>query len=149
MHDEVDAEVFHPPRARHAIGGREIVAHHFHAEIPAGVDDAANRGFMRAAHHDDEVCARLGHHLRFEVPAVHGFQVGDDRMLRKLPAQRLHGVQSMGQQQRRARLEPVHAGVHRHGGGLERFIERRHVERNLDDGERQRVEIHDHTSTTS
>src|SRR4029453_1163418 len=42
-----------------------------------------------------------------------------------------------GQQQRRTRFEPVHAGLDGNGGGVERFVERYQVERELNDGERQ------------
>ena len=83
MHDEIDAEVFHPARARDAIVGGKIVAHHLHAEIAPGIDDAPDRRLVRAAHDDDEIGAGLRHHLRFEVPAVHRLQIGDDGVIGK------------------------------------------------------------------
>ena len=38
-----------------AIVGREVVAHDLDAEVAAGVDDAADRRLVRAAHDDDVV----------------------------------------------------------------------------------------------
>ena len=88
---------------------------------------------MRAPHHHDEVRARLGHHLGFEISAIHRFEVGDDRMIRETRAQSFDGVQPFGEEQRRAGFQPVDAGLDGDGGGLDRFVERGEIERELDD----------------
>ena len=120
----------------------EIVAHHLDAEVAAGVDDAADRRLVGAPHHDDEAGARLRHHLRFEVAAVHRLQVRDDRMIGKPRAELLDRAEAFGEEQGRAGLEPVDAGVDRDRGRLERLVERRQVERDLNDRERELGEIH-------
>ena len=121
----VHAERLHPARVGDAVVGGEVVAHHLDAEVASGIDDAADRRLVRAAHHDDERRAGLGHHLGLEVPAVHRLQVGDDRMVREARAQRLDRAQPLRQDQRRAGLEPVDAGIDGDRGGLERLVERR------------------------
>ena len=128
MDDEVDTESFHPARTRHAIVGGKVVAHHLHAEVASGVDDAADGGFVRTAHHHDEIGARLRHHLGLEIPAIHRFQIGDDRMIGKPAAKLLDGAQALGQEQRRAGLQPVHAGLDRDRRRLECLVERREIE---------------------
>ena len=92
-----------------------------HAEVAAGVDHAANRRLVGAPHHDDEAGAGLRHHLGFEIAAVHRLQVGDDGMVREAFAQRRDRVQPLGQDQRRAGLEPVDAGVDGDLRGVERL----------------------------
>ena len=134
VNHHVDAERRQPLRVGDAVVGAEVVAHHLAVEVAARVDDAADRRLVRASHDDHEARAGLGHHLRFEIAAVHRLQVGDDRMIRKLLVERLDGVEAFGEQQRRARFQPVDAGVDRDLRGLERFVEIGEVERDLDDG---------------
>jgi hypothetical protein len=65
--------------------------------------------------------------------SVHRLQVRDDGMTRKPFAELLHRVKSVGEQQRRAGLEPVHARFDGDRSGLDRFVNRRQVQRQLDD----------------
>ena len=83
---------------------------------------------MRPAHDDDEIGAGLGHHLCLEISAVHGLQIGDDRVIRKPRAEGLDGAEAFGENQRRPRLEPVDAGLDAHRGRIECLLERRQVE---------------------
>ena len=59
-------------------------------------------------------------------------------MIGKPRAQPLDGAQALGEEQRRAGLEPVHAGLDRDRRRLERLVERREIERNLNDREVRR-----------
>ena len=59
-----------------------------------------------------------------------------------LCAEPLDRAQPLGEQKRRAGLEPVHAGVDADRRRLERFVERREIERELDDRVFQVIEIH-------
>ena len=133
VNHDVDAEIRQPLRVGDAVLGAEVVAHHLAVEIAARVDDAPDRRFVRASHDDHEARAGLGHHLRFEIAAIHRLQIGDDRMIRKPLVKRLDGVEAFGEEQRRARFQPVDAGVDRDLRGLERVVEIREVERDLDD----------------
>ena len=90
---------------------REVVAHDLDAERPSRLDRLADRRLVRAPHHDDEARARLRHHLGLEVPRIHRLQIGDDGVIGKPRAQRLHRAQAVREEERRARLEPVHAGI--------------------------------------
>ena len=63
-------------------------------------------------------------------------------MIGKAAAQLLDGAQALGQEQRGAGLQPVHAGLDRDRGRLECLVERREIERNLNDGEREAVQVH-------
>ena len=78
--------------------------------------------------------AGLGHHLGFEVTAVHGFEIGDNRRVRKSFAQRADAVEAFGEDQRGARFEPVDPGAEGECGGVEGFIDGGEVEGNLNDG---------------
>ena len=75
----------------------EIVSHHLDAELSPGVDNPADRRLVGPAHHDDEIRARLGHHLGFEVTAVHRLQVGDDRMVGEPRAKAFDRPQPFGE----------------------------------------------------
>ncbi|HZW52412.1 MAG TPA: hypothetical protein VFF00_00195, partial [Candidatus Elarobacter sp.] len=112
MDDEIDAELFHPSRGGDAIVGGEVVPHHSDPVVTSRIDDAADRRLVRAPHHDDEIRARLRHHLRFQVSAVHRLQVRNDGVIRESRAQPLDGAQPLGEEKRRARLEPVDARFH-------------------------------------
>ena len=136
------AEVLHPARARHPIVGREVVAHHLDPEVASGLDDAADRRLVRTPHHHDLVGAGLGHHLGLEVAAVHGLQVGDDRVIRKPRPQRLDRAQAVSQEERRAGFEPVHAGRDADVRGREGLLQRCQIQRELDDRESQVVQVH-------
>ena len=138
--DEVDAESFHPARAGDAVGRGQVVAHHLHAVFLSRLDRLADRRLVRAPHDHDEVGARLRHHLGLQVAAVHDLEVGDDRMIGKAGAQPLDAADAMREDERRARLEPVDAGVDGDLGRLQRLVERRQVERDLDDRKPQCVE---------
>ena len=81
-----------------------------------------NAGVMRLPHDDHHVAAGFEHHLGFQPGAVHGFEVDHDGRVGKLPPEGAHGVQTLGQQQRRADLEPVDAGFDRGAGEVERFV---------------------------
>ena len=101
--------------------------------MKAGCPPRTSGGFVRASHDDDQVGARLGHHFRLQVATVHRLEVGDDGVVREPAVELLDGAQALGQQQRRAGLEPVHAGCDGRLGHLERLGEVGQVERDLDD----------------
>ena len=97
---------------------------------------------MGPSHHHDEVRARLGHHLGFEVTAVHRLQVGDDRMSREPRAKALDRPQPFGEDQRRTGLEPVDAGIDADRGSLQCLLQRGQVEGELNDRVGQAVDRH-------
>ena len=140
--DDVDAKPLHPSRALDAIVGAEIVPHHPDVEIAAGLDDAPDGRFVRAAHDDHEVGARLGHHLGLEISAVHRLQIGHDRMSREARAKLLDGMKPFGEEQRCAGFQPVDARFDADGCRVDRFVHRREIERQLDDGMGQRLQVH-------
>jgi AraC-like DNA-binding protein len=87
-----------------------------------------------AGHHDDVGGAGFGHHLGLEVAAVHGLKIGDDGRVRKGGAEGADAVESLGEDERGAGLEPVDAGPQGEGGGLEGFVDVGEVEGDLNDG---------------
>src|SRR6476646_3411360 len=111
MDDDVDAKTFEPPGALDPVLRAQVVPHYTDLEIAARVDHPPDRGLVCAPHDDDEVGPGLGHHLRLEIPAVHGFQVSHDWVAGKTRAKLLDRVETFGQEQRRARFEPVDAGL--------------------------------------
>src|SRR5215510_13060865 len=131
MHDVIDAQVFHPFRGGGLIFANHIVTHHLDPEIAPGFDDAFDRLRVRASHHHHVRRAGFGHHLGFEVTPVHRLQVGDDRTVWKFPPQRAHAVKPFGQNQRRARFEPVNSGLDRDARGFNRFFDVGQVEGDL------------------
>ena len=78
--------------------------------------------------------ARLGHHLRLKISAIHGLQVCNDRDVRKPLSQFLYTMQSLGQNQRRPRLEPIHTCSQCHLCSFQSLINGRQVERYLYNG---------------
>ena len=78
---------------------------------------------MGAGHHDDVGGAGFGHHLGLEITAVHRLEIGDDGRVRKRGAEGADAVESLGEDERGAGLEPVDPGPHREGGGLEGFVD--------------------------
>ena len=132
--DHVDAERRQPAGVGDAIVGQHVVAHHLDAEVAAGVDDAADRRLVGAAHDDHEAGAGLGHHLGLEVAAVHDLQVGDDRVGREALVQRLDG-----RARRRARISGVPASSQSTPASTaicavsQRLVEVGEIERDLDD----------------
>jgi len=134
MDHEIAAEVLDELRAGDHVGATEVVAHDLHAVVAAGLDDALE-GFLVGAGHDDDVGrAGLGHHLGLEVAAVHRLQVSDDWDLREALAQGAHAVQPLGEDERRAGLEPVHARPAGHGRGVEGLLDVGEVQGDLYDG---------------
>src|SRR5262249_5171238 len=108
-----------------------VVAHHLDAEIAPGLDYAFDRLRVSARHYYDVRRAGSGHHLGFEIAAVHSLQVCDYRVVGEFPAQRPHAVKPFGPDQRRARFEPVDTGLDRNARGLNRFFYVSQVERDL------------------
>ena len=126
--DEIAAQIFQPPGASHHIFASQVVAHHLHAEIAARLHDAADRLLVSPGHDHDVRRAGLGHHLGFQVAAIHRFQVGDDRRLRKSLAQCPHAVHALGDNQRRSGLQPVNARTQRHLGRGNCFVDRDNIQ---------------------
>lgn len=87
---------------------------------------------MRLAHHHHVRGPGLRHHFGFEVPAVHGLEIGHDRV-REFAAQPAHRLQTFGQNQGRACFQPIHARAHRALRHVERFSEVGEVKRDLYD----------------
>ena len=87
---------------------------------------------MGALHHDDVRRAGLGHHLGFEIAAVHRLEVGDDGDAGESSAEAADAVEAFGEDERRAGFEPVDAGAEGHLGGVEGFLKVGEVERDLD-----------------
>ncbi len=142
VHDDVHAQALQPAGVLDAIGRGHVVPHHLDAEVPPGIDHAPDRRLVGAAHDDDEVGPGLRHHLRFEIAAVHRFEIRDDGVIGKALSQAFDCVQPLGEQERRARLQPVHARRDADRGSLERFVERCQIQRELDDGKLQGLEVH-------
>ena len=88
----------------------------------AGLDHAADRFLVGPGHDHDVRRAGLGHHLGFEIAAVHRLQIGDDRRVGKSLAQGPHAVHALGDDQRRAGFQPIDAGPHGQLGGLQGFV---------------------------
>ena len=105
--DEIAAQVFAELGAGDHVGAAEVVAHDLRAMVAAGLDDDLE-GLLMGAGHDDHVRgAGLGHHLRFEIAAVHRLQVGHDRRVREGLAQGADAVEPFGQDERRTGFEPI------------------------------------------
>ena len=132
--DVVAAEVLEPLSPGDHVLADHVVAHHFAAEIGSGLDDALDRLGVGTGHDDDVGRAGLGHHLGFEVTAVHRLEIGDDGGVWKSGAESADAVESLGEDERGAGLEPVDSGAHREGGGFEGFVDIGEIEGNLDDG---------------
>ncbi len=86
--------------------------------------------------------ARARHHLGFQVAAVHRLQVGDDRMVGEARPQCLDRTQPVREEQRRAGFQPVHSGCDADGRRVEGLVQRREVERELDNRVGEIVQVH-------
>ena len=133
MDDVVAAEILEPLGPGDHVGADHVVAHHLAAEISACLHHALDRLLMGPGHHDHVGGAGLGHHLGLQIAAVHRLEIGHDRHVGKRGSQRPHTVQAFGENQRRARLQPVDAGTQCQGRCLEGFVDIRQVKRNLHD----------------
>lgn len=134
MDDEVAAEVFEFAGGGHHVRAGHVVAHDFDTEIVTRLDDALDGFRVGAGHHDDVGGTGFGHHFRFEVATVHGFEVGDDGDARKSAAERADSVESFREEKGGACLQPVDASAQGHGSGCEGFVDIGEVERDLNDG---------------
>ena len=70
-------------------------------------------------------------------------------MVRKPRAQPLDRAQPFREEQRRAGFQPVHPGGDPDGGGLDRFVERDQVERQLNDRVGEVIQIHSNDMVTA
>ncbi len=123
MNDIVAAEILQLPGTGHHVGAAEIVTHHLAAEVSPGLHDTLDRFGMGAGHHHHVGGSRPGHHLCLEVAAVHCLEVGHDRHLGEGGPQLPDTMQALGQNQRRAGLQPVNAGSTGDRCGLEGLID--------------------------
>ena len=133
VNDEVAAQILKPSRAGDHVVASQVVAHHFDAEVAAGLHNAADRFLVGPGHHHDMRGASLGHQLGFQVAAVHGFQVGHDGRLRKPLSQGANAVHAFGDNQRRTGLQPVDASAQCHLGSGNGFLNRDNIQRDLND----------------
>ena len=133
MDHVVAAEILQPLGPGDHVGADHVVAHHLAAQISAGLHHALDRLLMGPGHHDHVGGAGLGHHFGLQIAAVHRLEISHDRHVGKRGSQRPHAVQALGEDQRRARLQPVDAGTQCQGRRLEGFVDVGEIERNLDD----------------
>lgn len=134
MDDEVAAEVFQFAGSRHHVRAGHVVAHDLDTEIVTGLDDALDGFRVGAGHHDDVGGSGFGHHFRFEVAPVHGFEVGYDGDAWESAAECADPVESFCEEKGSACFQPVDASAQGHGCGFEGFVDIGEVERDLDDG---------------
>jgi hypothetical protein len=83
---------------------------------------------MSASHYNHVGGADFSHHLGFQVAAIHGFQVRNNRMTGKGFTQAFDRAKALGEEQRSAGFEPVDAGFDGYASGVEGFIEVDEVE---------------------
>ena len=100
--------------------------------VAAGLDHGLERLRVRTRHHHDVGGPGARDHLRFQVAAVHRLEVGHDRMAWEGGAQLPHRAQALREQERRARLQPVHARLHGHARRVHGVAEVGQIERDLD-----------------
>ena len=110
------------------------VRHHVAAALAAGPHRLAHGMLVGDRHHDHEGGPGAEHHLRLQVTGIYRLEIGHDRMLGEPVVQRAHRVQALGEDQRRARLEPVDARTHADLRGRDRLVQAREVERELHAG---------------
>ena len=116
--DEIAAQIFAELGAGDHVGAAEVITHDLGAVVTAGLYDDLEGLFVGAGHHYHVGGSGLGHHLRFEVAAVHRLQVGHDRDVREGLAQGADAMETLGQDERSARFEPIYARPHGHRGCL-------------------------------
>jgi hypothetical protein len=101
---EITAQVFEPLCPGDHVLADHLVSHHFATEIRTSFDHTASGFFMSSRHDNDVSRTGLGHHLGFQVAAIHGFEIGNDGRVREFSPQRADAVKSLGKNQRRARF---------------------------------------------
>lgn len=129
--DVVAAEIFEEFCSCDHVGAAEVVAHDFDSVVYSGLDDTLDCFFMRARHDDDVRGSAFGHHLGFEVAAIHCLQVGDDRSVGKGLPEFANAMKSFGEDERSASLKPIDASAHREGGCFKGFVDVSEIERDL------------------
>ncbi len=109
--------------AIHHIRATEVVAHYFNTKVLSGFYNTSHGFFMRAGHNHHVCCPGFCHHLSFEVSAIHGFEVGDNRYIRKFFSQCANTMQPFGKNKRCASFQPVNTGAHGQCRGAQRFFQ--------------------------
>jgi hypothetical protein len=107
----IAAEIFQKFGARDHVGTDHVVAHYLAAEIRAGFYHALDRLRMRPRHHDHMRGSRLGHHLGFEIATIHCLEISDNGHGGKRFAQGAHAVQTLGKDERGARIASVAVAI--------------------------------------
>ena len=95
-----------------------------HYELDGSFSDVSGK-FLHDHH---ERRAALEHHLGFEISGIHRLEIGDDRVVRVFLVERLDRVQAFAEDERRADLEPVDAGLYGNLGRRQRVGHRLQVE---------------------
>jgi len=133
MDDVVTAKVLEHLRSRDHVFTAEVIAHDFAVEILARIDDALDRLSVSAGHDNDVRRPCLCHHLGFEIAAIHGFEVRDDRNAWKFFSQGTDSMEPFCKDQRSPRFEPVDSGAQRHASGGNGFFDVGEIQRDLND----------------
>ena len=108
----------------------EVITHHANTIVSPCFNNAFD-GFVSASNNNMSR-ARLGHHLRLKISAIHGFSL--QRSGRPTSSQFLYTMQSLGQNQRRPRLELIHTCSQCYLCSFQSLINGRQVERYLYNG---------------
>ena len=131
--DVVGAELLGALRARHGVGDLDHVDDELAAVVARRLGALLDGAVGGGAEHADHAGAGLGRVLDLGAAGVHRLHVGDDGLLGELGLEGAHGVQALGLDQRRARLDPVGAAGDRLARDLEGARQVDEVERHLDE----------------
>ena len=131
--DEIATEILESACGGDHVARGQIVTHDLDIEVPPGLHHAPDGFLMGPLHHDHVGGTGPGHHLGLEIASVHCFQIRDNRHIRKSLTETADRPESLGEDQGRARLQPVHAGPQGHGGGADRLIKVGQIEGDLHD----------------
>ena len=116
------------------VGAAQVVAHDLDVLVAGRLDDALDGFLVGARHHHHVRRAGPGHHLGFQVAAIHGLEIGYDRRAGEALAKGAHAVEPFGEDQRRAGFQPIDSGAERSLCCDDGFVDVCEVEGDLDDG---------------
>ncbi len=121
MNYEITPEILKPSCSRDHVFRREIVSHDLQAKILSSLDYHLDCLRMGPLHNHDMGSSGFCHHLGLKPTTIHDFQVSDNGNIRKLGAQSANAINSLGDDQWRARLQPVNPRAQGESCGFESF----------------------------
>ena len=134
-HHEVHAQTLQPAGVLHRVGGHHQVAQDTEAPLAPDFDRTGQHGVRRGRHDVDGVPAVVRHHVGEVGSAVDHLHISDEERLRELAAEGAQTGHPVDGKDRRAGLDPIHAGFQGDLGDAEDVVQVLQIEGDLNGGE--------------